>query len=54
MRSNYKKLGNYIELVSCLNTNLQYGEVDVRGVSNSKKIIQTKEEDQLACDMFGN
>jgi len=42
MRSNYKKLGNYIELVSCLNTNLQYGEVDVRGVSNSKKIIQTK------------
>lgn len=42
MKSNYKKLGNYIELVSCLNNKLQYGETDVRGVSNNKEIIQTR------------
>lgn len=42
MRLNYKKLGEYIELVGCLNADLHYGEVDVRGVSNSKEIIQTK------------
>jgi len=42
MRLNYKKLGNYIELVSNLNTKLQYGEMDVRGVSNNKQIIQTR------------
>jgi len=42
MKSSYKKLGNYIELVSCLNNELQYGETDVRGVSNNKEIIQTR------------
>ena len=42
MKSNYKKLGNYIELVSCFNNKLQYGETDVRGVSNNKEIIQTR------------
>ncbi len=42
MRLNYRKLGEYIELVSCLNADLHYGEGDVRGVSNNKKIIQTK------------
>lgn len=42
MKLNYKKLGNYVELVNCLNTKLHYGETDVRGVSNNKEIIQTK------------
>lgn len=42
MRLNYKRLGNYIELVNCLNSKLQYGETDVRGVSNNKEIIQTR------------
>lgn len=42
MQSSYRKLGEYIELVSCLNADLNYGEGDVRGVSNNKEIIQTK------------
>jgi type I restriction enzyme, S subunit len=41
MRSNYKRLGEYIELVSITNSNLYYGENDVIGVSNNKEIIQT-------------
>lgn len=42
MRSNYRKLGEYIELVKDLNHEIKYGESDVRGVSNNKKIIKTK------------
>jgi type I restriction enzyme S subunit len=42
MRSNYKKLGEYIELVTHRNSELLYGECDVRGVSNNKEVIQTK------------
>lgn len=42
MRSNYRKLGEYIELVNDLNHQIKYGESDVRGVSNNKKIIETK------------
>ena len=42
MQSNYRKLGVYIEPVSFLNADLQYGEDDVRGVSNNKEIIQTR------------
>ena len=42
MRSNYRKLGEFIELGIDRNTQLQYGEKDVRGVSNNKKIIPTK------------
>ena len=42
MRSNYRKLGEYIELVNERNHDLKYGENDVRGVSNNKEIIQTK------------
>lgn len=42
MKSNYSKLGDYIELVSHRNSDLQFGESDVRGVSNNKEIIETK------------
>lgn len=42
MKSNYKKLGEYIELVNVINSDLYYGEVDVIGVSNNKEIIQTR------------
>lgn len=36
------KLADAIERVECLNTDLQYGVLDVRGVNNSKKFIRTK------------
>lgn len=53
MRSNYSQLGKYIELVSTRNTDLQYGESDVRGVSNNKDIMQTKANNkQRAFDNF--
>lgn len=42
MKSNYRKLGEYIELVSIINSDLYYGEADVIGVSNNKEIIQTR------------
>jgi len=42
MRSNYRKLGEYIELVNDINHQEKYGESDVRGVSNNKEIIKTK------------
>jgi len=42
MKSGYKKLGEYIELVSNTNLELHYGENDVIGVSNNKEIIQTR------------
>lgn len=42
MRSNYRKLGDYIELVNDTNHLGKYSESDVRGVSNNKDIIKTK------------
>ncbi len=42
MRSNYKRLGEYIELVENRNSDLLYGESDVRGVSNAKEVIATR------------
>ncbi len=42
MRSSYRKLSEYIELVKDLNHQIQYDESCVRGVSNNKKIIKTK------------
>lgn len=42
MRSNYKMLGDYIELVSRTNSDLKYGIDDVRGCSNTKQIMQTR------------
>lgn len=42
MKSNYKELGEYIELVSIINSDLYYDEVDVIGVSNNKEIIKTR------------
>ena len=53
MQLNYSKLGEYIELVSHRNTDLHYGESDVRGVSNNKEIIKTKADNKLrAFDDF--
>ena len=42
MDSNYKILGEYIEPITNRNTDLTYGEEDVRGISNTKEIMQTK------------
>lgn len=42
MRLIKQKLGNYIEKVENRNTALKYGINDVRGISNSKQIQQTK------------
>lgn len=42
MRSNYKMLGDYIEIVSRTNKNLKYGIEDVRGCSNTKQMMQTR------------
>lgn len=42
MKSNYKQLGKYIEIVSRVNTDLKYGIDDVRGCSNTKKMMQTR------------
>ena len=42
MRSLYRKLGEYIELVNDLNHENKYDESNVRGVSNNKEIIKTK------------
>ena len=53
MQLNYSKLGEYIELVSHRNTDLHYGESDVRGVSNNKEIIKTRADNKLrAFDDF--
>ncbi len=41
MRSSYKRLGEYIELISVTNSKLHYGESDAIGVTNNKEIIQT-------------
>ena len=42
MKSNYKQLGEYIEIVSRVNSDLKYGIDDVRGCSNTKKMMQTR------------
>lgn len=42
MKSNYKLLGEYIEIVSRVNSDLKYGIDDVRGCSNTKKMMQTR------------
>lgn len=42
MKSSYKQLGQYIEIVSRVNSDLKYGINDVRGCSNTKKIMQTR------------
>lgn len=42
MKSNYKQLGEYIEIVSRANSDLKYGIDDVRGCSNTKKMMQTR------------
>ena len=42
MKSSYKQLGEYIEIVSRVNSDLKYGIDDVRGCSNTKKMMQTK------------
>lgn len=42
MSSNYRKLGEYVELVTDINSQGNYSESDVRGVSNNKEIIKTK------------
>lgn len=42
MRSSYKQLGEYIEIVSRVNSDLKYGIDDVRGCSNTKKMMQTR------------
>lgn len=42
MRSSYKHLGEYIEIVTRVNSDLKYGIEDVRGCSNTKKMMQTR------------
>lgn len=42
MQSNYKQLGEYIEIVSRVNSDLKYGIDDVRGCSNTKKMMPTR------------
>ena len=42
MALNYKILGEYIEPITNRNTDLIYSEEDVRGISNTKEIMQTK------------
>lgn len=42
MKSNYKQLGQYIEMVSRTNSDLKYGIEDVRGCSNTKQMMQTR------------
>lgn len=42
MKLNYKQLGEYIEVVSRVNSDLKYGIDDVRGCSNTKKMMQTR------------
>lgn len=40
--SHYERIGDYLELVSIPNENLQYGIADVKGISIEKKFINTK------------
>ena len=42
MKSGYKQLGEYIEEVTRTNSDLKYGIDDVRGCSNTKKMMQTR------------
>lgn len=42
MKSSYKQLGEYIEIVSRVNSDLKYGIDDVRGCSNTKTMMQTR------------
>lgn len=42
MKSNYNRLGQYIEMVSRTNSDLKYGIDDVRGCSNTKTMMQTR------------
>ena len=41
-KSHYERIGDYLELVSIPNENLQYGIADVKGISIEKKFINTK------------
>ena len=43
MKSNYNQLGQYIEMVSRTNSDLKYGIEDVRGCSNTKQMMQTRD-----------
>ena len=41
MSVNYKKLGDYIEVLNRRNTDLKLGLDSVRGISNTKQITET-------------
>ena len=42
MRTDYKSLGEFVELVKSRNDDLKHGEMDIRGVSKEKKIIPSR------------
>ena len=42
MKSGYRQLGDFIEEVTRTNSDLKYGIDDVRGCSNTKKMMQTR------------
>ncbi len=48
MRLNYKKLGDFIELIERRNTNLEYGIDDVMGINNTKELMETKARSEYA------
>ncbi|MBR5932513.1 MAG: hypothetical protein IK002_00850 [Treponema sp.] len=41
MSANYRKLGDYIEVLNRRNTDLKLGLASVRGISNTKQITET-------------